>query len=171
MGTILLSGAHGVGKGYFLEKVKNDIKNYKVVSGSGLIGQYRCATDGGYKKVTDVRGDQDVLVQVLKSTQEKERRNIILDGHICVFNAEGSLERIPEEFFGQADIVGIVILQDSPEVIVQHLNERDTNKIKAEDIEKMQTEENEYAKELEKKYLIPYRIITHVCDGRVLTVF
>ena len=56
MKVILLSGVHGVGKGFFLEQVKKNIEEYNVYSASKLIERYKSPTDAGYKKVCNVCG-------------------------------------------------------------------------------------------------------------------
>lgn len=162
--TILLSGVHGVGKGYFIEKVRNEINGYSIYSASSIISQYKCAMDAGYKKVSDVNRNQDILINALVEVQKREERNILLDGHICVYNSDGIVERIPEYFFSQANINGILLLQDSAEEVVKRIAQRDSRVICVDNIEKMQTEEERYARELAERYKIRYRIITHDCS-------
>lgn len=129
METFLLSGAHGVGKGFLLKKIGNKIKNYTILSASALIGKYKCATDAGYKKVTYVNKNQDVLISALNQEQYSAKQDIILDGHICIYNATGLIERIPEYFFIDGQIVGIIILQDSEDEIFKRINQRDSKSI------------------------------------------
>lgn len=165
MKTYLLSGAHGVGKGYFLKKVGKKIEKYQILSASALIGKYKCATDGGYKKVIHVNKNQDVLISALNQEQQSTMEDIILDGHICIYNVDGIIERIPESFFVDGHIAGIIILQDLEVEILKRINQRDSNSIKIEDIKKMQDEERKYAEEIEKKYLIKHKIISHECNA------
>lgn len=162
METILFSGAHGVGKGFFLDKIKKDIQGYKIYSASDLIKRYKNATDAGYKKVSDIDDNQNVLINAINEIK-KDNRNIILDGHLCVFNANGEVERIPESFFVDAEITEIIILQDEPSKICERIQKRDSNVIEIQDIEFMQFEELRYARELEAKFHIRYEIVTHEC--------
>ena len=166
MKAILFSGAHGVGKGYFLNKVKECIWQYEVYSASGLIEKYQASTDAGYKKVSDVKHNQKVLISAIKDAKTNEIKDFILDGHLCIFNARGELERIPEYFFSEAQITGIILLQDEPRLICDRINKRDGNKISMHDIDAMQDEECRYAKELERKLQIKYAKITHECTGK-----
>lgn len=161
MKTYLFSGAHGVGKGYFLKKVDNKIENYMILSASALIGNYKCATDAGYKKVTHVNKNQDVLISALNQEQNNSKKDIILDGHICIYNADGLTERIPEYFFIDGRIDGIIILQDSEVEISKRINQRDAKTITIDDIIKMQDEERKYAEVIEEKYFIKHKIISH----------
>lgn len=165
MKAILLSGVHGVGKGFFLEKVKGNIQNYDIYSASNLIERYQPSTDSGYKKVSNINSNQDALIRAIKEEKSKNIRDFIIDGHLCVFNASGKVERIPEYFFVDSQISGIVILQDNPQKICDRISQRDFQNIKIEDIEWMQNEEQKYADDLHNKFNIEYITITHGCSG------
>lgn len=165
MRAILLSGAHGVGKGFFLDRVKENIQEYNVYSASNLIEKYQPSTDAGYKKVSNINNNQDILIQAINEARHHDIKDFILDGHLCIFNAHGEVKRIPEYFFVRAQITGIVLLQDESEIICNRINQRDSNRINIEDIQWMQDEERKYAKELENKFNIEHVIISHECTG------
>lgn len=165
MKRVLFSGVHGVGKGFFLDKVKKYIEDYNIYSASSLIEKYQPSTDAGYKKVGNVNNNQDVLIKAIKRANREDEKSYILDGHLCLFNAKGEVVRIPEHFFQETQIKGIILLQDSPEVICERINARDANKIDVHDIKLMQDEEQKYVKELNEKLKIEYVIITHECTG------
>lgn len=165
MKSILFSGVHGVGKGFFLEKIEKEIKGYNIYSASTLIEKYQPSTDAGYKKVHNVKNNQDILIKAVKEAKVEDKNSFILDGHLCIFDAEGNVVRIPENFFYETQIEGIVLLQDSPKVISDRINIRDGEEISVQSIEKMQHEEKKFAEELWKKYKIPYVIVTHECTG------
>lgn len=166
MKGILFSGVHGVGKGYFLKKNCENIQNYNVYSASGLIEIYQKSTDEGYKRVQDVSNNQAVLVKAIQEVALKGNKNFIIDGHLCIFNSEGRTERIPEEFFFETKISGIILLQDEAKKIVERLRQRDAEYLAVSDIEEMQQEEKEYAKELKEKHGIKCVIITHKCTEK-----
>lgn len=165
MKTVLLTGVHGVGKGFFLEKIKENIQAYDVCSASELISQFKDATDGGYKRVTDVDSNQNVLLEAIQNRQKNAKKNILLDGHVCLLNAQGIVEPISEVFFQQANICGIVVLQDEVNEIHQRLKKRDEQALGVDIIGKIQTEEEKFAKLLKKELSIPYETITHACSG------
>ena len=58
MKAILLSGVHGVGKGFFLENIKKYIQSYNIYSASSLIEKFQPSADAGYKKVSNVNSNQ-----------------------------------------------------------------------------------------------------------------
>ena len=165
MKSILFSGVHGVGKGFFLKKIIKEIEGYNVYSASALIEKYNPSTDAGYKKVCNVKDNQEALVKAVKEEKLKNENSFILDGHLCIFDMEGNVVRIPENFFGETQIEVIVLLQDCPKMISDRINTRDGEEISIQSIEKMQYEEQKFAEELWEKYKIPYVVVTHECTG------
>ena len=161
MSIILFSGVHGVGKGYFLNKMDHILKDYSVYTASQLIERYQLSSDAGYKRVNNVKNNQDVLICALEQIKEDDNKDIILDGHICLFNKEGKIERIPLEFFEKTNITGIVLLQDDVAQIISRLEERDKVSISRDSIDNMQKEELKYAKELQEKYNIHVVQVNH----------
>lgn len=165
MKVFLFSGVHGVGKGFFLKKIKNNVQQYSIYSASSLIERYQPSTDAGYKKVSNVNNNQDVLIKAIKEEINCSISNFIIDGHLCIFNAKGEVVRVPEYFFIETQINGIIILQDNPEMICNRISQRDTKVISVNDIKKMQEEEKKYANELYNKFKINNFVISHKCTG------
>lgn len=161
---ILLSGVHGVGKGYFLkEKFEND-NRFEILGASSLIGKYKKADDAGYKKVQNVSNNQQILLTALSIEKNKISKDIILDGHICMINAEGKVESIPEKFFLDAEISGIVLLQDDVDNIIQRQAQRDGLVLAKDIVKEIQEEEVKYCEQLFLKYNILYNAIDNSCD-------
>lgn len=152
MKAFLLSGVHGVGKGYFIERIKSILNGYEIYSASSMIEKYKHSTDAGYKKVKNVKRNQEILIKAIKSERKNTNKNFILDGHLCLFNADGEPERIQEEFFKESGITGIILLQDNIDTIYHRLQIRDNKPIDKQNLGKMQTEEYKYASELKEKY-------------------
>lgn len=166
MHTFLFSGVHGVGKGFFLQKVKNSLQQYNVYTASALIERYQSSTDAGYKRVHDVNKNQNILVKAIAEIKMNSENDLILDGHLCILNAEGGIERVPESFFRKTQIMGIILLQDEPCRIFDRIKKRDDNQISVQNIERMQEEELKYAEELNVKLQIKHVIITHECTEK-----
>ena len=163
MGIILFSGVHGVGKGYFLKQKKELIGEYNIYTASEMIAKYKIADDVGYKKVKDIDDNQKVLIKALKIESQNTDKKIILDGHLCLLNLYGDVERIAENFLLDCNIIGIIFLQDEPQIICERLKKRDAMLIEQEKIEDLQNEEKIYANKLFMKYGIKYKVITHGC--------
>lgn len=161
---ILFSGVHGVGKGYFLRRVYRDIDKYTYYSASGLISLYKDATDAGYKRVQDVGANQRTLLNAIDYIEEGEERNILLDGHLCIINANNEIETIHKDFFIDANICGIILLRDSSEMVLNRLRERDVVAIPIDVIEKIQDMELEYAKKIKEEMGIDFFCINHNCS-------
>ena len=79
------------------------------------------AIHAGYKKVSNVDDNQDTLIRTIIEEKAYNQKNFILDGHLCVFNTKGDIVRIPEYFFVNTKINGIILLQDEPRVIVERI--------------------------------------------------
>lgn len=162
--TILLSGSHGVGKGYFLLKNFEKNNRFTILGASRLISKYKKADDAGHKKVQNVSNNQQILLTAFNVEKRKIKNDIILDGHICMINAEGNIERIPESFFIDAAINGIILLQDDEHNIVKRQVERDGLAFSKDVVRTIQEEEIEYCQHLFSKYNISYNVIDNSCD-------
>ena len=159
----LLSGVHGVGKGYFLQNILEDDSNYTILEASSLIKQYKDAEDAGYKMVNNVSDNQKVLLEALIKEKKQLKTDIILDGHLCIINKNGDIERIPEEFLLKASVQGIILLQDAVEEIIKRQNLRDGVGLGKQTIAKIQEDEVRYCESLKSKLNIPYTVITREC--------
>lgn len=152
MKAILLSGVHGVGKSFLLDHMKAALSEYIVYSASGLIEKYKISDDAGFKKVRDVKKNQEVLIEAIKHEMLHGENSFILDGHLCLLNANNEVERIPESFFEQTGISNIILLQDEPVSILERIRGRDGHSLAIETIDSLQSNESVYADELERKY-------------------
>lgn len=161
--TILLSGVHGVGKGFWLQKVydNKDKDDFICLSASELINKYKDAADAGYKKVSDVNNNQSILIEAIKNNFDLSPKRIILDGHICIINSNNNIEKIPLDFFLETRVCGILILEDDANTIFKRLKQRDCRCISLDMIQQIQMKEREYAIELHEKYQLKVCFITH----------
>ena len=83
-------------------------------------------------------------------------RKYVLDGHFCLLDKDGEVKRVPFETFRAINPSGIVVLTDSPSLIVKRLSERDNTKYTTSLIDSFQKEEIEYAKEVASILSIPF---------------
>ena len=72
--------------------------------------------------VKDVSDNQKVLLKALIAEKRQIETDIILDGHLCIINKNGDIERIPKEFLIKASVHGIILLQDDVENIIERQN-------------------------------------------------
>lgn len=162
--TILLSGSHGVGKGYFLLKNFEKDNRFTILGASKLISKYKKVDDAGHKRVKNVTVNQQILLTALNVEKREIKNDIILDGHICIINAKGNIESIPESFFVDAAINGIILLQDDEDSIVKRQAERDGLAFSKEVVRTIQEEEIKYCQNLSSKHNISYNVIDKSCD-------
>ena len=81
-----------------------------------------------------------------------------------MINAEGKVESIPEKFFLDAEISGIVLLQDDVDNIIQRQAQRDGLVLAKDIVKEIQEEEVKYCEQLFLKYNILYNAIDNSCD-------
>lgn len=157
---ILFSGVHGVGKSYFIRENLKDKSDIVCVGASELLQNYRSSEDAGYKKVNDVAGNQELLLDALAHLEIPIGKVVFLDGHLCVINSRNEIEKIPETFILKAKIRGIVLLQEKISLISQRQKLRDGKCLPDEIINEIQCQEKAYAELLLKKYQIPFEVIS-----------
>lgn len=154
---IFVAGVHGVGKTYLCHQLK---KNMIVYSASELIEQYGKIRYNGYKKVCDIETNQNYLVDAVKQ-KEKQGREFVLDGHFCLFNAAGDVEKIPRAVFKELNIEGIILFWDKEEKIQRNMLKRegDSDKLKLHKIRELQEMEMEYARDIAQQLDVSLAII------------
>lgn len=118
---ILLTGIHGVGKGYISSCVKNHIK-IPIYEASKLIKQSGNVSDLN-KKVYNINDNQEILYNAINDYVKEKL--FILDGHTCLLNKNGEIEKIDLQSLNKFDIIGIIYIYDNIENIKERLYKRD----------------------------------------------
>ena len=72
----------------------------------------------------------------------------MLDGHFCLLKKDNSIERVPLKVFQQINPLAVTIVKEKSEVIRERLQKRDGRTYNISQIEMMQKEEIESAKDL-----------------------
>ncbi len=142
---IFLGGAHCVGKNTLCSTSLSDtpiiaLSDSEVLRWSGISPKEN-------KKVKDINATQDRLIAELRKMIEFDRK-YVLDGHFCLLDKDGEVKHVPFETFRAINPSGIVVLKDSPSLIVKKLSERDNTQYSASLIDSFQKEEVTYAKEV-----------------------
>ena len=151
---IFIGGIHGVGKSTFVKKVKGEIPKIELLSCSKVLKWENSA----YKKVEDVEGNQDRLVTNLKEIIDIDKP-YLLDGHFCLLNEEGKVERIGIETFRGINPEMIILLTEDVGVIRKRLEERDNRKYDLKGLENFATEERNNAQNIAQELNIPLHIL------------
>ena len=144
-----VGGIHGVGKSTICKSICEKL-NIKYLSASEVLKWSILNTDKMNKKVDDISLTQDLLINGLIKLVEKDKY-YILDGHYCLLNKEGSVERIPFETFQKINPSSLYIITANINEIKRHLEARDKREYNSELLEEMQNSEFQYAKEIAKK--------------------
>ena len=143
---IFVSGVHGVGKSHFCNLVKETI-GIETYSASTLIAKKKQSGFAKDKFIPDIDDNQQYLllaVDEIKATG----KNFILDGHFCLLNASGEVQRIAYNTFTMLKPDAIVLLAEKPEVIVSRRRKRDNIEVTTQSIKSFQQEEKAYATEV-----------------------
>ena len=158
---IFIGGIHGVGKSYFCEQITKQT-GLKAYSASKLISELKQEQFKSDKLIADIGGNQNYLLDAVEKISDKE---YLLDGHFCLLNSSGEVERVPLDTFKQLPIKAIVIIYDDVEKIVDRLNTRDGVSHSKITFKKFQNEEIAYAKELADLLCVPF--VPHNCVSNI----
>lgn len=90
---IFVSGVHGVGKSYFCNLVKDSV-GIETYSASALISTKKRSGFAKNKLIPDIDENQQFLLWAVDELRTL-CQNFILDGHFCLLNASGKVQRIP----------------------------------------------------------------------------
>jgi len=154
-----VGGIHGVGKSTICKDICKKFKiNY--LSASEVLKWSKLNTDVKNKKVDDISFTQDLLITGLNEQANKSER-YILDGHYCLFNKDGNVERIPFDTFRQINPASLHIITGNIDEIKKHLEERDQKQYNYKLLKEMQDAEIDYANEISRKILKPLVISTN----------
>ncbi len=151
----LICGVHGVGKTVFAKKMCQKM-SFVYYSASELIKKMVKCQICDYKKVQQISSNQELLLEALSEINDIK---YLLDGHLCLINAQNKIERISYGTFQAMNIESIYIVVDTPKKIQHRLKNRDNQIWNLGFIALFQQEEFKYAKYLTKKMNIPLKII------------
>ena len=98
------------------------------------------------KLIPDIDDNQQYLLQAVDELRAAEG-NFILDGHFCLLNAEGKVQRIVYDTFTSLKPEAILLLTEAPEIIAERRQSRDNLQVSVESIKEFQDSEEAYAKD------------------------
>lgn len=159
---IFISGAHGVGKSYFCNLVKERL-GIEYYSASKLIEERKKEPFPANKLIKDIDENQQYLLDAL-STLKSSGKEFILDGHFCLFDIAGNVTRIPRQTYTDLMPDRIILLTEDPKIIAARRLERDGIKADVFQIRRLQDAEIEYAKEISQDLSIPLEISKGATD-------
>ncbi len=166
---IFVGGIHGVGKTTICRKI-SEVLSLKHYSASELISYIKSENISRDKKVSNVKENQDILLESVDKYLDKEE-NYLLDGHFCLLNADGDITRVPYNTFNSLGIKAIIILVDEESQILKRLNNRDEKHYLLSIIKELQEREINYAHEVAKRIGVMCKIINASSDFDEMLLF
>jgi adenylate kinase len=149
---IFIGGVHGSGKSFIGNQILSKF-GYTSISASELIHQSKGeVTDE--KVVTQVDANQILLIDALKNFQRCHSQ-IALDGHFCLINVKGYIERVPDQTFMDIAPSLIIVANPSPEIVQARLSARKTPIRLKSFLSDFMNEEIQYAREISNSLKIP----------------
>jgi adenylate kinase len=142
---VFIGGIHGVGKGTVCRKVCTETNLVRITASDVL--KWDEISEPNDKKVDSILDTQKRLITGL-SKVIKDNETYLLDGHFCLFNSKGEVEKIPKDVFKQINPKLVVIVTADVEQIQKRLKKRDNKTYGLEILRKMQITEIEYSKEI-----------------------
>ncbi|WP_430404099.1 ATP-binding protein [Fluviicola sp.] len=165
--VIFIGGIHGSGKGAFCKKISSEL-NIPYFTASELLNWRDISPNIKNKQVLDIYDTQNRLLLGLIMIKEKYE-SFILDGHFCLFNNDGKVEKIAFDVFEKISPNYIGVLNINSAEIAKRLKARDNIEYSIDILNKMQTLEQEYSEEVAKQLKIPYFLINNNNPFELLT--
>lgn len=154
---IFVGGIHGVGKSHLCEQYARS-NGYLHATASALIKEQLSVVNwDDSKQVKDIKKNQDLLVLSLRRLQP-QFPFILLDGHFALANTNGEIVPVEEGVFAELNIDGVVLIENSAELIRGRLLKRDKS-VSTLDIDKFMFVERENMKSICHKLKIKNSIL------------
>jgi adenylate kinase len=123
MPLYFLGGAHGAGKS-MVAGALGPLLGAAVITASDLIREEGIEPSTADKRVTDVGGNQALLLNALRRRKTQHSR-LLLDGHYCLRGASGIPTMIPTDVFAAIAPDVLLLLVEAPSTIADRLQQRD----------------------------------------------
>jgi predicted transcriptional regulator/adenylate kinase len=155
---IFVAGIHGVGKSSMCEAFSKEFGvDHK--SASQLIKESKAeAISANGKTVKNIENNQELLIQAISNIR-KTGKNLLLDGHFSLINAENNLVALQTKVFSDLTIDAVTLIHDDESAIATRLNNRDISEIEENKIKAHQILEINTAKQVSKELSLPCKQI------------
>lgn len=161
-----ICGVHGVGKSSYC-KVLQYKSGLNVFSASRLVDEKLSLKQKNTKRIDQIDIRQLLLVQAVSELQT-EYEDFIMDGHLCLVNQYGLVERSPESVFEQFGISELYIVVDEAQIICERLQKRDNIIMDVGFVATFQNQELDYAYRLASKLNIELHIINRQLKHNII---
>lgn len=151
-----IGGIHGAGKGTICKQVCEQ-SDLVYLSASELI-KWNEISEIDNKKVLNIPNTQDRLLAGL-NVVKKDTESYLLDGHFCLFNADGEIEMVPIETFEKIIPNSIIVVTEKVEIIKTRLEKRDNKIYEQIVLERMQDIETKHAEKIALHLNVPFLVV------------
>ncbi len=165
--VIFIGGIHGSGKGTLCQTISSEL-GVSHFTASEVLKWNEVSPNMQNKKVLDIPDTQNRLILGLTQLKE-EHQSFILDGHFCLFNKDGKVEKIALEVFQKIAPDYIVFVSAEVEVILNRLISRDGIEYSLTALTEMQNVEHEHSIDIAQQLNISYFHITNENLSEFLT--
>lgn len=153
--VIFIAGVHGVGKSSMCEEFSKEFSAMHK-SASQLIREAKEeALEKDTKVVKDIAGNQQLLIDSV-SRIRASGRNLLLDGHFALLNADSAPTPLPTDVFSDLAIDGVVVVHDDPSSIAFRMGNRDGKSMGENEIYSLQVLELERSEQVAKELCLPH---------------
>lgn len=152
---LFFGGIHGVGKGTICKKLAPIIQ-VEHITASDILKWSEIVDKDSEKRVQDIDFTQNRLVKNLQQILQQSTSSYILDGHFCLFNGHGEVEKVSTEVFVKINPRMMALAISPVEVIQNRLHKRDSEKYSLDLLHTMQNSEREHGMELADQLSIPF---------------
>jgi Archaeal adenylate kinase len=162
--VIFVGGIHGVGKSSFCEEIKKNM-SINVISAGNLIAEYKRIEFSSNKLVDEINENQYILIKAL-SNINLENKDYLLVGHFCLQDINKNIQKIDVEVFRKMDTRAIILLTESPSIIVKRRKIRDSIVETCEWVEYFQEMEKQHCEKVATIINVPYIVIDNADINR-----
>jgi len=158
---VFVGGIHGAGKPTLCSTYCQNI-GYEHLTASALIKNSKPCFPGPDKQVKNIANNQDVLITALAQARE-QGKNYILDGHFTLLDDKGAIRPIPISTFKAIKPDKLIVITESPAIIMERLELRDRKKYDEQLLVNMQEAEITHANYIGNKLNIDVQIVQSSC--------
>lgn len=161
---IFIAGSYGVGKTTICNQLANTLK-IPSYSASDLISKQNKELYGKNKYVKDSNLNQNILIKQVSQIKDEI---FLLNGHFCLKAPNDNIILLEKGIFKQLSLSAVILIESSPELVLQNLYIRDQEIYNIEFINKLLSSEKKQAIDVSEAYNIPLYVYEMKYDGEDL---
>jgi adenylate kinase len=152
---LFVAGIHAVGKTFLLRPTCESL-GIRHATASQLIKEQRgMASWGNSRQVDDIDENQQALISAV-ARLEKQKVEIVLDGHFVLRRSVNSHEKISPDIFSRLMITGVVLIEAPAAIVLERLLQRGDATWSVDEIALFAQKELEHAKYVSDHLRVPF---------------